>query len=232
MYSRLLAITLLSIPLMSHAQTGTDAPLLVRKTADFEVDGKGSAANWQRTEFVTLAKWRGDGAYASRFKVLYSEKGVYCLFESEDRRIVSTLREDFADIYNEDVVEVFFWPDESSNIYFEYELSPHNFELPILVPNYNGEFFGWRPWHYEGAKRTRRATHIHERDGKVTGWTAEFFIPFALLNPLRNVPAVSGTRWRANFYRIDYDEGMTGWHWKPVRKNFHDYERFGTIVFE
>ena len=41
--------------------------------------------------------------------------------------------DDFEDIFNEDVVEAFFWPEESSVIYFEYELSPYNYELPILV---------------------------------------------------------------------------------------------------
>ena len=30
------------------------------------------------------------------------------------------------------------------------------------------------------------------------GWRAEVFIPFELLNPLRNVPPKAGTRWRAN----------------------------------
>jgi hypothetical protein len=57
---------------------------------------------------------------------------------------------DFLDLWNEDVVEAFFWTDESNPIYFEYELSPLNYELPILVPNNKGKFLGWLPWHYEG----------------------------------------------------------------------------------
>ncbi len=32
------------------------------------------------------------------------------------------------------------------------------------------------------------------------------FVPFELLKPLANVPPKSGTRWRANFYRMDYDD--------------------------
>jgi hypothetical protein len=164
--------------------------------------------------------------------MLYSETGVYCLFENEDNKISATMKNDFDDIYNEDVVEVFFWTDESSPIYFEYELSPNNVELPILVPNYDGKFFGWRPWHYEGDKKTRRGATIHKNGEQVLGWTAEFFIPFKLLNPMQNVPAVPGTRWRANFYRIDYDNGSAQWSWRPTRKNFHDYNSFGTIVFD
>jgi len=42
-----------------------------------------------------------------------------------------------------------------------------------------------------------------------------------------------GKEWRANFYRIDHDMGETTWQWQEVHEeNFHDYEKFGTIVFE
>jgi hypothetical protein len=115
----------------------------------------------------------------------------------------------------------------------EYELSPLNFELPILVPKVKGDFLGWRPWHYEGERRTRHAAFIEKgKDGDtVLSWTAEFFIPFALLKPMSNVPPKKGTRWRANFYRLDYDNGQAGWTWRPTKKNFHEYERFGTLIF-
>ena len=131
------------------------------------------------------------------------------------------------------MAEAFFWTDERVPIYFEYELSPLNYELPILVPNIKGNFLGWRPWHYEGSRRTRHATHISKNGEDITAWTAEFFIPYALLKPMMNVPPQKGTRWRANFYRIDYDENTVTWQWKMVQnENFHDYERFGTIVFD
>ena len=43
----------------------------------------------------------------------------------------------------------------------------------------------------------------------------------------------SGTRWRANFYRVDYDDGKgTGWYWARVGPSFHDFEKFGTLIFE
>ena len=67
----------------------------------------------------------------------------------------------------------------------------------------------------------------------VTGWRAEVFIPFELLKPLTNVPAISGTTWRANFYRVDYDDSKTtGWDWSRVGPSFHDYTKFGYLDFE
>ena len=37
------------------------------------------------------------------------------------------------DLWNEDVFEVFLWTDERYPVYFEYEISPLNHELPILA---------------------------------------------------------------------------------------------------
>ena len=40
-------------------------------------------------------------------------------------------------------------------------------------------------------------------------------------------------RWRANYYRMDYDGGkQTSWDWARVGASFHEYKKFGTLVFE
>jgi hypothetical protein len=222
--------------LSSAAVAPADSVWRVKKTQDFQFTGNGSANNWKSVEWIPMPQRKGTGVtYQTQVKLLYSDTGVYCLFRCEDNKLTATLKEDFANLYTEDVVEAFFWTDEKTAIYFEYELSPLNYELPILVPNYGGTFFGWRPWHYEGDRKTRHATSISgqtKESNKITAWTAEFFIPFALLKPLLNVPPQKGTHWRANFYRLDYDSGVTSWSWQPTRQNFHDYEKFGTIIFD
>ncbi len=111
-----------------------------------------------------------------------------------------------------------------------------NYELPIIIPNFNGRFLGWLPWHYEGEKRTVHATSVSGGEKKsgaeVSGWMAEIFIPYRLLEPLNNVPPVSGTKWRANMYRIDYDKGQKPFAWQKVSGTFHEYRKFGTFIFE
>jgi len=234
-YKALLISFVFSMALVINVigQVNDASTITVKKTKDFSLTGLADAAAWKTTSFTKLQKKSTTGVnYSTQFKILYSDSGIYCLYICEDSLITSTLREDFADLYNEDVVEAFFWPDEKSVIYFEYELSPWNYELPILVPNNNGKFLGWRPWHYEKERRTRHAASINKQAGKVIGWTAEFFIPYVLLSPLENVPPKAGTKWRANFYRIDYDKGGNYWTWKPTGLSFHEYKKFGTIIFE
>jgi hypothetical protein len=217
-------------------QPAAERPRLsVRPTTDFDVTGAGDNAAWSKAEWTALARREADGLpYASRFKILYSTTGLYFLMDGADRTLTATMSEDFQDLWNEDVFEVFLWPDQRYPVYFEYEISPLNHELPIIIPNFGGKFLGWRPWHYE-RKMTRKATSTSggpkTSKAAIDGWRAEFFVPYALLAPLQNVPPKPGTTWRANFYRMDYDGGArTRWGWVPL-DNFHDYEKFGELLF-
>jgi len=219
------------------AATHDPGSINIKKCQDFKVTGDGNSDRWKSTEWINVAQQgQGQSVYATRVKVLYSETGIYFLFNCEDIKLTCTLNADFLDLYLEDVVEVFLWPDESFPVYFEYEVSPLNYELPIIIPNYKGTFFGWKPWHYEGDRLTQHATSTvggkKISGGAVSGWMAEFFIPFKLLTPLNNVPPVSGTKWRANMYRIDYDSGTKYFAWQRIEKGFHEYNNFGTFIFE
>ncbi len=219
------------------AQNDKSSTIIVKEVGDFVVAGEGSAAAWEKTDWVNLPQRKPEtNFYETKAKVLYSETGIYFLFDCQDKQLNSTFKKDNENLWEEDVVEVFLWTDETFPLYFEYELSPLNYELPIIIPNNKGKFYGWLPWHYEGERKTRHATSV--RGGKkksgaaISGWIAEIFIPYALLAPLENVPPKSGTKWKGNMYRIDYDQGQTTFSWQKTNKSFHDYKNFGTFVFE
>lgn len=210
--------------------------LFIPLTSDFPIMGDGTHAAWDQTGWTDLSALGSKGGYSTRFKALYSSTGVYFLADCEDRKLSCTFTEDFADLFKEDVLELFLQPDATRPVYLEYEISPLGMELPILVSNHQGDFYGWLPWHYTGARQVRRQTVV--RGGRkmpgaeCTGWNAEFFIPFTLFHGLGNLPVRTGTRWRANVYRIDYDETSTQWAWAPVSDgNFHAFSEFGEWIF-
>jgi hypothetical protein len=239
MASAVLTVMVLCGPARSGvgAQEPGRPRLTVKPAADFQVTGTGDAAAWRDVEWTTVPRRQpASHTYETRFKAVYSTTGVYFLIDGTDRTLTASMTDDFMDLWNEDVFEVFLWTDERHPVYFEYEISPLERELPILVPNLGGQFFGWRPWHYDAERRTRKATSIlggpKKTGAAIEGWRAEFFIPYALLKPLQNVPPAPGARWRANVYRMDYDgHTRTAWAWAPVGKTFHDFERFGELVF-
>jgi hypothetical protein len=232
-----LMTTMSDRPQAQGGQAAARPRLVVKPTDDFEVTGTGEHAAWKQVEWTPLRRRQPEThPYDTRFKMLYSPTGLYFLMEATDKKLTATMTEDFMDLWNEDVFEVFLWTDERYPVYFEYEISPFNHELPILIPNFGGQFLGWRPWHYERDRATRKATSViggpKQSGAAIEGWRAEFFFPYALLRPLQNVPPKPGTRWRANFYRMDYDDGKRAqWEWSPVGETFHDFEHFGEIEF-
>ena len=215
--------------------------LVITKTGDFDITGEGSSENWEKTDWIQLSQLNNHDnvSYTTRLKILYSDTGMYFLFENEDAVLTATMDEDFMELWHEDVVEIFLWPYEEDPVaYFEYELSPLNYELPLLISNDNGNLAHWQPYSnsYRGDRKVRHHTSVSggekESGASVDQWMAEIFLPFDLLRPLKNISPESGTRWRANFYRIDYDKGQTLYAWQPIDRTFHEYEKFGTIVFE
>lgn len=212
--------------------------LTVKKCEDFEVSGLGDHPNWEITPWINLFVLDDiKNAYGTRFKMLYSETGVYVLAHCEDAKIATEFIQDQGDIWEGDVFEVFLQTDPDNPLYFEYEINPLNTELVILVPNNQGDFFGWAPWHYEGARKVKKSVVVEggkQKPGaEIKAWTAEMFFPYALFKGLKNVPPQPGTEWKANFYRMDYDTGQRiKWSWQPVEVNFHEYNRFGSVVFE
>ncbi len=209
----------------------------VAKVENFELTGSGGSEAWQKAQWADMKREeKGGHTYFSRFKMVYSSTGLYFLFSGSDEWLSATMKKDFMDLWLEDVFEVFLWPDERHPLYFEYEISPLNCELPLLVTNISNRIMGWLPWHYSGDRKVRKKTGVignsKEPGAVIKGWSAEFFIPFKLLKPLLGSLPKPGDRWRANFYRVDYDaDKTTKWEWSPVKGDFHRPKDFGTLLF-
>jgi hypothetical protein len=231
------AAGLCSSPRLFRTANVEDA-LKVYATPDFRLNGRGDDPHWTRAEWNPLQQIdAGVTGYAPRFKVLYSTRGIYVLFQDSDRRITTQSTEDFTDLFNGDVFEVFFHPDPDIPLYFEYEINALGRELVLMVPNINGKFLGWRPWHYEGDRKVMKEVFIEGGEavagGAIQSWSTELFFPFGLLFPLEGVPPVPGVCWKANFCRLDYDTGtMAKWSWSPIKTSFHEFQQYRTIEFQ
>src|SRR6185503_14819146 len=58
---------------------------------DFEVNGTGDHASWQKASWVPLRRRQPDGApYDTRFKSVYSTTGIYFLIDGTDRKLTAT----------------------------------------------------------------------------------------------------------------------------------------------
>lgn len=208
----------------------------VLPTEDFNITCDDLPKNWQKANWISIQPDKPDDIRATLVKSLYSKTGIYFLIFNEDRNPQATKKKDFDSLWVEDVAEVFLWPDTSMSVYFEYEISPLNRELVLIIPNFQMRFSGWIPWNYTGSKRIQHCIKhmkaVKNAEGAF-GWYAQFFIPYETLHPMVSAIPQKGTVWRGNFYRADYDNNrVVEWSWKRTQKTFHEFDVFGRLIFD
>ncbi|MBN8785974.1 MAG: carbohydrate-binding family 9-like protein [Terrimonas sp.] len=213
--------------------------MVVKQSPDFNVTGTGDALPWTKTMWTDIPFLQGNGKKnKTKAKMLYSETGIYCLFSCEDNTLTVSMQQDLMPLWEEDVAEVFLQPDISQTHYFEYEISPLNYELPLAIFNSGGNLNRWIPFQYPDNRKTRHAVTVQGGEqspgASVRGWMAEFFIPYTLMEPVLEKLPVSGSTWKGNLYRIDYDHEREETLWALYKNsgNFHECENFGFFHFE
>ncbi|HEX8313051.1 MAG TPA: carbohydrate-binding family 9-like protein, partial [Chthoniobacteraceae bacterium] len=133
---------------------------------------------------------------ATRLRVGWSESELRLLFECDDREPWATLTARDAPLYTEEVVEVFRDPVGDLESYFEIEVNPLNAVCDLVLRRNRSGYAKNFAWNCEGLQTAVRRT--------TTGWNAELAIPFS---EVAGEAPISGTRWRANFFRIDRPPG-------------------------
>jgi hypothetical protein len=165
----------------------------------------------------------GNPRQMTELRVAATDHDLRVLFTVVDDYVWATHTQRKAPLYNEEVVEVFLDPVGDLGAYFEIELNPLGAVLDLLIRrNMRGLLKDFR-WKCEGLE-----TRVARNDD---GWTAELAIPWSGLVTER---PTAGTRWRANFTRIDRPQGqpreLSAWS-QTGQPLFHVPERFGVLEF-
>ena len=237
-YHFLILAFVFSLGKVTSQHVGTMNQIIATKTTDFELNGQGTSKSWETTPWVDVPqRAHTDVQMPTKVKVLYSETGIYFLFHCQDPKLNASILEDGKHLWLEDVVEVFLWPDTTKEVYFEYELSPLNHELPLMVINVNGKPHRWQAWYLEDNRNIVHKTSVQggkkESNAPIESWRGEFFIPYSLLSPMVQDKPTFGTKWKINFNRMDYLDGKVfHWSWQDLPGSFHDIKRFGTLIFK
>ncbi|MEO5979474.1 MAG: carbohydrate-binding family 9-like protein [Chryseolinea sp.] len=210
--------------------------LFVKQCQDFTINGKGDNHVWSQVPWIPLVQLDSSNTrYRSEFKILYSPTGIYVVFNGNDNKITTMDYKDFDPIFNGDVFEVFFHPDPSVNVYYEYEVNAMGKEFILAISNLSGhDFQSWIPKRTTVKKMVDVKGGAQTVDADIKSWSAEIFFPFAALGILPHTPPSKGSEWHANFCRLDYDSGkMVKWSFTPnIKTSFHELGTFYTIKFD
>jgi hypothetical protein len=211
------------------------------------IDGRLDEPAWQATaptrDFVLPHNGRAPASGASlggHVRLRYDANNLYIAFEARDATLRGGFAPDSVDphLWTRDTVEIMLDPDGDGDNrdYYEIQINPQGLVFDSQFDNYNqprvlpdGPF-----GHQDFDSRIRRAVSI---DGSLDddtdvdrGYVVEAALPFASLTKAQRVPPTRGTVWRANFYVMQDNGGVS---WSPIlgQGNFHRSARFGRLVF-
>lgn len=100
--------------------------------------------DWERAQAYLLRENEQGGApkHRTELRALYSAQKLFLRFDVEDDYILANLKEDNANLYEEEVVELFYAPEGALTRYFELEFNVHGAVFYGLISNPNGNRLG------------------------------------------------------------------------------------------
>jgi Carbohydrate-binding family 9 len=210
-----------------------NAETLVVVRGGFEMDDPWTAPAASTPVRLRRAVDAAPPRLATSVTAWFDDQHLSLLFSASDDHIEASMLGHDTPIYEQDVVEVFFAPDDSTR-YFELEVSPRGTVFDAKVESPDGDRATMhvdRGWDCEGLVAAVRI--ITESDGAMSVDTL-LRIPFASVG--RDTPR-DGEKWRANFFRVDRHPqlGDEFSAWQPTMKSppdFHLPAAFGTLAFQ
>ncbi len=192
------------------------------------IDGRLNEFTWLAARQVgPFTNIRGGDGLPTQALLAWDSDNLYVAFVAVDPKPWSKMFEHDAELWNEEVVELFLDPDGDGKDYAELEVSPNNIVVDLLIPA-------------PGAKPASE-TKLWDIAGLRTavgkqgpGWTVEISIPWKSLkgSGVSEQPR-PGDEWKVGLYRIERpDDGEPQLlAWAPTERSFHEPERFGTVRF-
>ncbi|RAL23616.1 hypothetical protein DL240_05505 [Lujinxingia litoralis] len=206
------------------------------------LDGKLNEALWSELKALTIEGFNSRAAYESTVKLAYDDTYLYVGAYLQDEHVWATLSGRDASLWTEEVFEFFIAPGGPDAAYVELQFSPRNVVFDALFPHRPGtrsksrnqDIAAAKPFTMQGLESAAHVEgSLNDEGQKDSFWSVEVRIPLKELPGVDGAPP-SGTTWRANLYRFDRPSDdktfAYGWSTRP-RRDFHDVNLFGTLVF-
>ena len=211
-------------------------------TGPIEIDGKADDAAWKTAQVIDkfYLPWLKDKARpaktATRARLLWDREHLYFFADLEDADLFAPLTEHDARLWENDVFELFFKPDEKAPGYYEFQVNAAGTVLDMFIAERGKKQFDEMkadgPFHVKAAV-VRRGTL--ERGDVDEGWSVEGRIPWTDMLRTGGRPAESEI-WRFALCRYDYDQKWPEPELStcaPIvsKTSFHLHEEYARLKF-
>ncbi len=209
-------------------------------SGEIELDGRLSDKAWAEAPAIEsfAPHWdrRKSGSHTTA-RLLWDAHNLYFAAEMTDTDLYADIREPDGMTWYNDVFELFFKPAVDRPAYYEFQVTPANTQMDMLLPSRGAG--GYLRFAREGEFDWETGVSLsgtlnHWQDGD-TSWEVEGRIPWSDFRLTGGSPA-AGERWKFNLCRYDYSveferaelsccSGLTV-------GDFHRYEDFAWLRFE
>lgn len=230
----------------AHGDPSKKPEYTVRHTAaPPPLDASWDHPSWAPAETLTLQHWHersSDHQPRTQARVLYDDAALYVMFRVDDRYVKATRTEYQDFVANDSCVEFFVQP-EGGPGYFNFEMNCIGTLLLYYIVDptvIDGDFADYERVSTDLGSTVKRHTSLSgpltEEITKPVTWTVAYAIPWELFDNYVEAPKpLSGTTWRANFYKCADEASRPHWgSWAPIGPtlSFHQPSRFGVLRFE
>ena len=209
-----------------------------------KVDGILDEPDWQRAKPLSFFRLTRDEPQThppaespASGKLLWDNNNLYIGIEAKDKDIWATIKEHDGKLWQEDVLEAFFKPDKNKPSYFEFEFSPKNATLDLMIPRGGARSFEYMK-SYESNLKSAVKVYGTLDDWKDIDekWVLEVAIPFSAFKEVVPPPKLED-EWFFALCRYDYsvylEEGVElSSSAKLSRLNFHLWEDYDKLLFQ
>jgi hypothetical protein len=195
----------------------------------------GDLSDWQ-TPFLGpfVVHNSGEKAMQDTFVSLsWNEENLYIAYNCIDSNIIGKSQpKDSQIFYTDDLVEIFLDPDGDGQNYVEIGVNAFSTNYDLLLKCISPDCGGWKTEIDFNIKGMETVSNINSE-----GYTVEIKIPFASLEKIRNggfLKPKTGTKWKANAFRIDYGNTIEYLALQPYKSSkfgFHQPEEFAVFEF-
>ncbi|MDE2755112.1 MAG: carbohydrate-binding family 9-like protein [Acidobacteriota bacterium] len=205
-----------------------------------EIDGRPDEAAWEQAPEIPL-RFDGVGNPVSPTRAsarfLWDGKELFVAMTAQDRDVGSTLTGRDARLWEEDVLELFIKPLESSPLYYEFEFSPSNQIFDAYFVKRGAPLDEATAWNSGLRVAVAVDGTLNNPEDDDRGWSLELALPLAELHHAGNSVPQPGEVWKAAACRYDYDarwEQPLNTATAPVTESggFHSYEVYGPLQFK
>lgn len=171
------------------------------------VDGKGDEAAWDDALCITdFRLWvtGGTPTEATSVRLCYDDAFLYALFECADPDIFALYDERDAYLWESDVVELFFQPDEDNPVYYEFEVAPNNALFDARMVNTgSGGFRRWASWDCGIKTAVDVKGTLNDWTDRDESYAVEIAIPLEAFKDANGGRPLEGQTWKFAAVRAD-----------------------------